>query len=703
MPDGAPPRSVHRTRTLDNVAPRFGYSRWDGTQVGFELDADDVLGEITDDLLYHGDVSPALRRLLQQGFRDRNGERIAGLQQLLERLRSRRREMLDQHDLGGAYDGIAEELRDIVATERAAIDELIDQAERSGDPRRREIAGEAMAERRLHLDLLPPDLAGRVRALKEHTFTSAQAEKAFAELLDRLRQELLQSQFNQMAGALENLTPEHLQRMREMFSALNELLELRAAGQDTTAAFDQFMAAFGDMFPGRPGSLDELLEQIAARMAAARAMLNSMTPEQRAQLQALSDELLGDLDLRWQVDRLGRNLQEAFPGAGWDRSYEFGGQDPVGMAEGADLLNQLGDLDDLEQLLGGAVSPGALADVDLERARALLGPDDARALEQLSRLSRNLEEAGMVEYRDGRLELTPEGLRRIGRNALAELFSKLAKDRLGRHRIERTGTGQERADETKPYEFGDPFDLNIERTLRNALVRRGPGAGFPVRLAPDDFEVERTEALTRTATVLMLDLSLSMPMRHNFLAAKKVAVALHALISTQFPRDYLGIVGFSEVARELKPHQLPEVSWDFVFGTNMQHGLALSRRMLAPHTGTRQIILITDGEPTAHIRPDGEPFFHYPPVPETVDATLVEVNRCSREGIRINTFMLDADRALTDFVEKLTELNRGRAFFTTPDTLGDYLLVDFLEQRRSVRRQGSSAPSGRRARGRRPA
>ena len=678
------------------MASRFGYSRWDGTQVGFELDADDILGEITDDLLYHGDVSPALRRLLQQGFRDRNGERVAGLAELLERLRQRRQEMLDRHDLGGAYEGIAEELREVVDAERAAIDGLVDQAGRSGDQRRQEITTDAMAERQLRLDLLPPDLAGRVRALKEYPFTSSAAQERFENLLERLRKELLQSRFNQMAGSMADLSPEQVQRMREMFSALNDLLETRAAGHDTTAAFDQFMAAYGDMVPGRPESLDELLDQ----MAAAQALLNSMTPEQRAQLQALSDELLGDLDLRWQVDRLARNLQEAFPGAGWERSYDFGGQDPLGMADGAAVLNQLGAMDDLEHLLGGAVSPGALADVDLDEARRLLGPEDARSLEHLAKLSRSLEEAGLVERRDGRFELTPKGLRRIGHNALSELFSKLAKDRLGRHQVESTGTGMERAYETKPYEFGDPFDLNIERTLRNALVRRGPGAGLPVRLLPDDFEVERSESLTRTSTVVMLDLSLSMPMRDNFLAAKKVAVALHALISSQFPRDYLGIVGFSELARELKPHQLPEVSWDFVFGTNIQHGLALARQMLGRQSGTKQVILITDGEPTAHVRPGGEPFFHYPPVRETVDATLAEVNRCTRDGIRINTFMLDADSALTGFVEKLTELNRGRAFFTTPDTLGDYLLVDFLEQRRSVRRRGSAAG---RPRGRRPA
>jgi uncharacterized protein with von Willebrand factor type A (vWA) domain len=246
------------------------------------------------------------------------------------------------------------------------------------------------------------------------------------------------------------------------------------------------------------------------------------------------------------------------------------------------------------------------------------------------------------------------------------------------------GVGHEREFETKPYEWGDPFNLSIERTVRNALARAG--AGTPVRLSPDDFEVERTESLTSTSTVLALDLSLSMPMRGNFLAAKKVAMALHALITSQFPRDYLGLVGFGELARELRAEQLPEVSWDYTYGTNMQHALMLARRMLARHSGTKQVIMITDGEPTAHILEGGEPYFSYPPTPETVRVTLDEVVRATREGIRINTFMLDATGYLRTFVEKLTRLNRGRAFYTTPETLGDYVLVDFLEQKRSRRR-----------------
>jgi uncharacterized protein with von Willebrand factor type A (vWA) domain len=672
--------------------PRYDYSRWDGTQVGFDFDADDVLGEITDDLLYHGDLNQALRRMLQQGFRDREGQRVAGMRELLERLRRRRKDELERYDLGGVYDDIAERLREVIDMERAGIDQLQQEARESGDERRRDITDEVAAERRMQLDLLPPDLAGQVRSLQEYEWTSSEARERFDELLDQLRRELMQSYFNQMAGSMSDVSSDQLQRMKDMFNGLNQLLEMRERGEDTTAAFDQFMQQFGDFFPGNPQSLDELLEQMAQQMAAMQNLLNSMTPEQRAQLQGLAEALLEDMDLRWQVDRLAANLRQAFPGAGWDRrAYNFQGQDPLGFAEAAGLMNRLGDMDQLENLLTSASSPGALADVDIERAREILGDDGARSLERLAELTKLLEEAGLIEQREGRLELTPKGMRRIGQNALSDLFARLTKDRMGRHQADPAGVGHERAYETKAYEFGDPFNLNIERTVRNAIRRSG--GGTPVRLAPDDFEVERTETLTRTSTVLMIDLSLSMPMRDNFLAAKKVAMALHSLISTQYPRDYLGLVGFSEVARELRAEQLPEVSWDFVYGTNMQHAFVLARRLLARQSGTRQIIMITDGEPTAHLLPGGEVFFNYPPVRETVEATLTEVARCTREGIRINTFMLDATGYLRDFVEKLTRLNQGRAFFTTPETLGDYVLVDFIEQKRA-QRGGRRAQAG---------
>jgi uncharacterized protein with von Willebrand factor type A (vWA) domain len=389
------------------------------------------------------------------------------------------------------------------------------------------------------------------------------------------------------------------------------------------------------------------------------------------------------MDLRWQVDQLGEHLREMFPQAGWERRYNFSGDNPLGMGEAPGLFQELGDLDQLEQLLRSSSNPGALAEVDVERAKQLLGDEAGLSLERMAEVAKLLEEAGIIEQREGRYELTPKGVRKIGQNALTELFSKLIKDTRGRHTLERMGAGHERAYQSKPYEFGDPFNLDLHRTIRNAISRNGPGT--PVRLIPDDFEIEQTEVITKASTVLMLDVSLSMPMRDNFLAAKKVAMALHSLISTQFPRDFLGIVTFSKVARELKPEHLPEVSWDFDYGTNMQHGMMLSRRMLGRESGTKQIIMITDGEPTAHFEPGmDEPFFSYPPVRETVEATLKEVNRCTREGIKINTFMLDASSYLKAFVEKLTQLNGGRAFFTTPDTLGDYVLVDFMEHRRRL-------------------
>ena len=671
-------------------APRFRYSRWDGTQVGFDLDADAVLEELTDDLLYHGDLHAALRRLMQQGFRDRNDEQVMGLRDLMERLRRKRRDQLEQYDLGGVYEEVAEQLREVVDMERQGLDELAREARDSGDQRRQELTDEVVADRNLQLDMLPPDLAGQVRELQNYEFTSSEAREKFDELMDQLRQELAQSYFNQMAGAMQDVSPEALARMKDMLAELNELLAMKERGEDTQPAFEDFMAKYGDFFPENPETLDELLEIMAQRMAAMQSMLNSMTPEQRAQLQGLAEQLMEDMDLRWQMDQLGGHLRDLFPQMGWDRRYDFSGQDPLGFAEAAQMLNELGEMDQLEQMLRGAASPGALAEVDIDKARDLLGDDAARSLEQLSKLAQQLQDAGLIDTKEGRLELTPKGLRRIGRNALSDLFSKLAKDKLGKHETERVGIGHERTYDTKAYEFGDPFNLHIERTVRNAIRRQG--GGTPVTLTPDDFEIERTEQVVRSSTVLMLDLSLSMPMRDNFLAAKKVAMALHSLISMQFPRDFLGIVGFSEVARVVTPQQLPEVSWDFVYGTNMQHAFLLSRQMLARQTGTKQIIMITDGEPTAHFEPGmSAPFFSYPPVQETIDATLREVARCTKEGIKINTFMLDATPYLRAFVEKLTKMNQGRAFFTTPETLGDYVLVDFIEQKRAMRTAGRRA------------
>jgi uncharacterized protein with von Willebrand factor type A (vWA) domain len=662
------------------VAPRFTYSRWDGTQRGFDLDADLLFDQLTDELLYHGDVNAALRRMLQQGMTGPDGERLQGLRELLDKLRQERRQRLEQHDLGGVYDEISKALDDIVDEERHAIDSSVRHAETSGDERRADTARDAAAMRNMQLDMMPHDLAGKVRELTSYDFESAEAQQRFEQLMDQLREQLMQQMVDQMSDGMQNMSPGDMQRMKDMLAGLNEMLDRQQRGEDP--GFEQFIEEFGDFFPEQPGSLDELLEQIARRMAAMQAMLNSMTPEQRSQLQQLSQQLMEDMDLQWQMQQLGNNLQQMFPQLNWGQSYEFEGQQPIGFGEAMQAMQDLGDLDQLEHLMQNATNPAALAEADLDRVRDLMGDDAARSLERLSQLTKMLEEAGLIENKEGRLELTPRGLRAIGSNALRDLFTKLTKEHVGQHQLHREGQGHERAYQSKQYEYGDPFQLDLHRTIRNAISRQG--SGTPVRLDPDDFEIERTEHLTRSSTVLMLDLSMSMPMRDNFLPAKKVAMALHHLISSQFPRDYLGMVGFSETAREITAAQLPEVSWDYVYGTNMHHGFTLARQMLGRQTGNKQIIMITDGEPTAHITASGDVSFNYPPVRETIEATLREVVRCTRDGIRINTFVLDATTALTAFIEKMTQLNGGRAFYTTNDALGDYVLVDFLERRRRL-------------------
>ena len=669
---------------------RFNYSRWDGTQHGFEFDAQSLIDELTDDLVHHGDVNAALRRMMQEGMRNERGENLMGLREMMQKLRDKRNEIKDRGDLGGVYKEIADELDDLVDEERHAIDQALKDAVRSGDERRGALAKESADQKNFRLDMLPEDLAGKISELEHYDFQSQQAQQRFEALLEKLRNQLMQQYLDQASSAVEKMTPEEMQRTKDMMAALNEMINRRERGEDPE--FEKFMENFGDFFPENPQSLDELLEIMAKRMANAQAMLNSMTPEQREQMRQLSEKLLEDMDLRWQMTELAQKLQNMFPQQGWGSKQDFTGEDPMGFGQAMRSMQELGDLDQLDNLLRNASSPSALAEADLDRVSELLGEDVAKSLQRMSEITKKLKDAGLIDQTEGKLEMTPRGLRKIGEKALRDVFGALDKDRLGQHQVERIGVGHERTYDTKPYEYGDPFQLDLQQTLRNALKRHG--SVVPVQLKAEDFEIEQTEHLTRSSTVLMLDLSLSMPMRDYFLPAKKVAMALHSLMSSQFPRDFLGIVGFSETARVLKPHQLPEVSWDFVYGTNMQHGFMLAREMLSRQSGTKQIIMITDGEPTAHISQSGDVFFNYPPVRETIEATLREVMRATREGIRINTFMLDASRALQSFIEQLTAINKGRAFFTSPENLGEYVLVDFIEHKRQLSRLGGVRRAG---------
>jgi len=530
------------------------------------------------------------------------------------------------------------------------------------------------------LDELPPDPAAQVRALQEYEFLNPEAQHKFQELVDQLRQAMTQSFFNDVQQMVEQMSEGDLQRMKDMTRELNDMLVQRMRGEQPD--FDGFMDRYGDMFGDNPPqSLDELIQQMQAQMSAMQSLMESMPGDMRQQLQGLLADKLGDPELESELSELAANLDYLQPGRERTPSYPFRGDEEIDLQAAMSLMGEMQNLDTLERQLERAQYDGDLSNIDLDQLRDLLGDESADALEELKQLLEVLEKAGYVRKRGDEWELTPRGMRSIGQKALGEIYRQLKKRGLGNHPVPDLGRHGDRTDETKPYEFGDPFHLHMGRTIMNAIEREGPQT--PVRLMPDDFEIYRSEMQTQTATVLMVDLSWSMALRGSFQAAKKVALALHHLISSQYHRDSLYVIGFSAYARELKIGELPYVRWDeSVLGTNMHHALILARKLLAKHAGgTRQIIMISDGEPTAHLE-RGRSQFSYPPSPVTIRETLKEVQRCTRERITINTFMLDRNYYLKEFVNQLAKINGGRVFYTTPDQLGEYILVDYMEGRR---------------------
>jgi uncharacterized protein with von Willebrand factor type A (vWA) domain len=670
------------------------YARWDGTQSIPALDADEIIDALADDVMAEGDLAEALRRLMERGWRtgDQTRPDLAGLNDLRERLRRQREELQERFQLRDVLADVRQELEEIVAEERAGIERRLDTAAMppegtAVDPSLRAMLRDAAARRLDQLEALPRDVGGQIRGLEAYDFMEPAARERFEALTERLRQQTLDRFVQGLSEAIQGTSPEDLQANREMVRDLNSLLEERLEGHEPSQTdVDDFLANHGRFFPGAR-TLDDIVAQLTERMAAMQSLLRSMSPQQRSELQSMMDALLRDDRLRWDLARLASNMDQLMPD-GLGEGYEFSGDEPLGLEPALDQIGRLQALDALEDALGEIEGPGDLADLDRDQVRDLLGDESARDLAALDELARQLEEAGYLTKRGDRLELTPRGSRRIGQKVLDDLFARLSRDAFGGHRIDRAGRGGEREETTKPYEFGDPFHLDIRGTIENALRRpeNAPDArlmvGRGVRLSAADFEVFRTEQLTRTSTVLLVDMSRSMLLRGCFLAAKKVAVALDTLIRTQFPHDDLSIVGFAYYARELRSELLAELTWQgYEYGTNLQHGLMLARQILDRQRGAnRQIVVITDGEPTAHFE-DGQVEFSYPPTRRTIQETLREVQRCTRDGITINTFMLERSRALAEFVALITRMNRGRAFYATPEHLGEYVLVDFVAGR----------------------
>ncbi len=663
----------------------FRYARWDGSQRLDDPSADDVLEELADDLLAESDLNAALARLLNRGLSGKQGRfgRLRGLNDILRRLGVAREELLSRYELGDVLSDIRRELDEIVAAERRAVERRLagstaadatpDQAEL------RDMAAGLAAKRQKQLESLRDDVGGRIRALGDYDFMEPDARERFETLLDQLRRQVLDAHFAGLSDAIRGTTPEGLAANREMVRDLNSLLQERLAGNDPDVS--GFLSRFGQVFPGAH-TLDDIIEQLAARMAQMQSLMASLSPEQRQELQDMMDALLRDDRLRWDLAQLAATLDQLLPN-GLGQRFDFQGTEELTLEGALDQLGQLRRLDQLADQLGEVHSPGALDEIDPDELAEFLDRDAAEEMRALQALSRALEDAGYAERNGTRLQLTPRGARRVGQRVLDELFARLRRDEFGGHGRRATGSAGERGDGSGPYEFGRPFDLHLGRTMANALARgeRAPN----VRLSPADFEIHDVEDMNRAATVLLVDMSRSMLLRGCFLAAKKVAMALDMLIRTRYPHDELHVVGFAYYAREIAPSALATLSWHgYEYGTNLQHGLMLARQLLGrSHAANRSVVVITDGEPTAHFE-NGQVEFSYPPTRQTVRQTLREVARCTREGITINTFMLERSRALAEFVERMTKLNRGRAFFATPERLGEYVLVDYVGRRSQI-------------------
>ncbi len=531
-----------------------------------------------------------------------------------------------------------------------------------------------------YLNQLPQDIPGQIKGLSEYDFMDDEAREKFNELLASLQQQMMQQFFQGMQQSLQSMTPEDIARMREMIRDLNKMLRERQEGLEPD--FDSFMQKYGDYFPG-VNSLDDLIEQMQQQMMAMQGIMDNLSPEQRQELQDLMEQLMGDDRIRVDMMELAQNLEAMMPMEQVRTRFPFRGGESLPLNEAMRMMSRLQQMEGLEDQIQEARRLDNLEAIDSQKIKELLGDEEYQSVEQLKELIKVLEEAGYIQKKGNRWELTARGMRKIGQKALQDIFNKLKRDGFGRHVSPFRGTGGERLDESKPYQFGDPFLLDLEKTLMNAVHRRG--VGTPVTLEKDDFEVYRTEFTTQSSTVLMIDLSMSMVYNGCQAAAKKVAVALESLIRSQFPRDNLFVVGFSYIAREYKPEELIEMSrFDNDRGTNMAHGFMLARQLLARQHGVnKQIILITDGGPTVWYE-DGSWLFGMPPNPFAEQQALLEVQRCTRENITINTFMLEDDSWMVAFVNQMAQINNGRTFYADKNNLGEYLLVDYLNSKKKL-------------------
>ena len=642
-----------------------------------------AVDELGDSVLEGTDPAAALRDLMRRGM---SGHR--GLDDMLRRVRDRQREIRSR----GRLDGVLEEVRALLDT---AIGQ--ERAELFPDP------GDDARMREAELDALSSDTSQAIQQLADYEWQSPAARQSFEELKSLLRREVLDSQFRGMKETLAQPDPEAMQRVKDMMAALNNMLSADAQGQHEQQDFDDFMAEYGDLFPDSPSNLEELVDSLVRRMSAAQRLLDSLTEEQRSELSGLMSQTREDAGLAAEMGRLADQLRARRPdmdAEGWPRARMTGDQ-PLGLGDATTALAELADLAELEDALRQDYPGARLDDIDEEAVRRALGRAAVDDMEALRQIERELERQGYLQRTDGQLELTPKAVRRLGETALRKIFAQLPEGSQGGHDQHGAGQAGEFTGSTRPWRFGDEQPIDAAATVRNALLRGGMNSGETadsaatrpagtrrgVRLTVDDFEVGETERRASAAVCLLVDLSYSMELRGTWGAAKQTALALYALVRMQYPQDAIQVIGFSNYARELHEADLAGLGWDMVQGTNLHHALVLAGRFLDRRPEQNPVVMvITDGEPTAHLRRDGRSWFDWPPAPETIQLTLAEVDKMTRRHASLNVFMLAEDERLTDFVNEVARRNGGRVLNAVPERLGEFVVRDFLRTRREARR-----------------
>ncbi len=645
----------------------YRYGPWRGgpDPLAPPYDVRAAVDRIGADVLAAGNVRDSLRDLMRDGLDGRGG-----LDRLAERVRKLRARARRRGDLGGTLDRVREALDQALATERREL-----AANEDDDAR--------FAE--MELDTLPDDVAGAVRSLDSYDWRSDEAREIFEGIQEMLQRELLSGQFGDQQG-FDPSDPESMQALKDMLADLNALLAAHARQEDTTDRFADFMDKHGDLFPEQPETVEELIDALARREAAAQRLMNSLTPQQREQLSQLLSQAMADADLAFQLSQLSDNLRALRPGL--DRESEAGmrpGGESLGYGEAVGAIADLADLEALQAQLSQGHPGATLDDVDVDLLERHLGRGAAADLQSLRELEQELQRQGFLTRGDDGLRLTPRAVRRLGQSALRRVFAQLEATGHGDHDDHRTGSADEPTGLTRGWVFGDELPIDAPRTVGNALRRAGLGSRG-VALAVEDFEVTETERRTSAAVALCVDLSFSMVQDGRWGPMKQTALALQHLIETRFRQDALQVVGFDRLARPLTPVQLAEVEPEWIQGTNLQHALMLASRHLRRHPEAEPVVLVvTDGEPTAHLSGDGGAQFHWPTTTATIRATIAQVDELARTGATLNTFMLGDDPGLARFVDAMARRAGGRVFTPEIGRLGEYVVSDYLRARRGRR------------------